>query len=107
MTEISDPFYDPKKTEVKDGSAADAGETEKPKNDLEQDLDRFSVYVYKNIPPFVITAIEKLKSLHQETGVKIEEVAQVVDQFAVWEHFATAGIVLMTAVLSWFVTFFR
>lgn len=67
----------------------------------------FDQFVYENTPETMLNLLKVIKKHHQDTGEKIEKIAQVVDGFAVWEHFATAGIVLLTAFLTYFVAYFK
>ena len=64
-------------------------------------------YIYDNVPSFLITAVQKIKSLHQGLGQRIETFAQIVDQISVWEHFASSGIIFTACILSTIITYFQ
>lgn len=102
-----DPFFDEKpkdKIPIKDDNDEKKGL--RP-NEFREQLQEFEEQMWLNMPSFVLNIIQRVKALNKEAGVKTEEIAQVVDGFAVWEHFATGGLILLTSLATWFITYFR
>ncbi|KAJ3260268.1 hypothetical protein HK103_000903 [Boothiomyces macroporosus] len=38
---------------------------------------------------------------------KVEPIAQTIDSFGSWQHLSTSGIIVITMILTWFITYFR
>ena len=57
--------------------------------------------------PVLVDAFEKLRKIHSQAGEKLETFAQFIDGFAVWEHFASSSLVLLSALLTWICTYFN
>jgi Ca2+-dependent lipid-binding protein len=64
-------------------------------------------FIHENTPQTILNLIKQIKAKHVKQGEKIERIAEIVDSFAVWEHFATAGIILLTAFLTYAIAYFR
>ena len=102
--EKKDPFFDDKPPAIQNESEK---QLKIPPNELKKIVEEFEEHFWLNLPPLAVQAIEKVKSVHFEAGKKIEQIAQIADGFTIWEHFAAAGVVILTAFSSWFITYFR
>ncbi|KAJ3370159.1 hypothetical protein HDU91_006565, partial [Kappamyces sp. JEL0680] len=93
----TDPFFDQPQS-LKDKLAALVEEAAKPEPETNE---------FAHLPGIFMLAVAKLKSTHETMGTKVENLAKIVDSFAIWEHFATGGLILTTAVVTWVITYFR
>ncbi|KAJ3368537.1 hypothetical protein HDU91_000523 [Kappamyces sp. JEL0680] len=71
------------------------------------DVAKMNKFIFDNVPASVVAMLDRIKSAHTATGAKIETVAKMVDRFAVWEHFASGGIIVTTFALASLITYFR
>ena len=108
LSKEADPFFEkPKDKAVPVIGKEDKGKNDRPRNEFREQLREFEEQMWLHMPPIVFIAIQKVKALNKDAGEKIEEIARVVDGFAVWEHFATGGLILATSLATWFITYFR